>query len=429
MTQQDTKNKPVARCFALLCLYLTPVFDILNGIFANSGLLSIGQATHTVMIIGNIFFILLLGYRKPVCATLFSSLYFLFFVLVQALLSNGLSLNTDLNYSSKLLLFLTEWLFLKSCVDGKIISEKDFVSFLKYSMALIPLSILFAKITGTMKLSYGGEVGTKGYFTSLNALTIILITLVILAVHFAIYNKSSWLWAVFNIVAVFLLGSKSPFIFLAAALVLAVLFNSKNRLKMIAFLTIIAVGCYIVVHFFFSNEFTKIIQWQTSFMDRAAQTDNWTQYLLSGRNQLLTAGWTVFLGHLPPIAFLFGIGPYTLQSGIGSILNLSSLRGVEMDFAEIFFAYGAVIALPLYYIILKAFTWKAKDQKTAFCDNLCLGGMLIFSIFGGHVLTEAISATYLAMLLAFKYCRQRSLCLTEECSRNDSACSKYFKAV
>ena len=107
---------------------------------------------------------------------------------------------------------------------------------------------------------------------------------------------------------------------------------------------------------------------------------------------------------------IFGKGYFAPHNEIGLIMGASSndVRPIEMDWADIFMSYGLVgfvftygIALFLLYITFK----KRKNKETQFYFiALCI--LIIFASTGGHVYGEAISATFLGIILAGSYMKE-----------------------
>lgn len=378
-------------------MFSTPLIDLMNGLLGGHS--SFGQAVRSLLVAFNIFIIFTENNNKARQSTLLLLFIFGFNTIIFTINYSMVSLSTNVAYFMKLLLFFTQVHLLIIEIDKERISEVDFDKFWNYSFFIIPVSLLITKLMGI------GTQGIGGLFSSINAISIILVVQIILLFSYAQRNYRYWILLAVNVIAVLMMGRKSPLLFIAFSFLVIMLFQSKHRLKFII-ITILGLAIvYYVVGHYLQNQWNELLGYQEYWYREAKNSGNWSNFIFSGRNNLLSSTWNE-LKHrgLLLIAILYGLSPFGLGKVTSISLGLTSLRGIEMDPVEIMLSYGVVAVIMLYSIFIKSLKWKINNKDNLLIINLAIICALIHSIFGGHTITEAVGAAYSSYLIAYKYC-------------------------
>ena len=133
-------------------------------------------------------------------------------------------------------------------------------------------------------------------------------------------------------------------------------------------------------------------------------------YLLSGRNWVLETAYEEVISHMSLLSLIVGKGYFAPHNKVALLMTGTGnqVRPIEMDWADIFVAYGLIgvlftygVALVLLYRVYKG---RKNKEIQMFFVALCI--MVIFASTGGHVYGEAISATFLGIVLAGCYMKE-----------------------
>ena len=159
-----------------------------------------------------------------------------------------------------------------------------------------------------------------------------------------------------------------------------------------------------IVQQYFEEQWASIFAYQNYSYLQATKTGDYLTYLLSGRNMLFLS----FVKDISGIGniimlVLVGISPFGVFQHVGNYLSLNRIRGIEMDPLELFFSYGIIVMGFCYSFFIRALSWRMKNKSNSIYLNLALICTLIYSVLGGHAMTEAISGTYCAILIAYKF--------------------------
>ena len=380
--------------YVLFTLYSAPLIDVINSF------LVIAQVIRTVLIVINIWLIsrhIPKKWKRDVKALVF----FCFFVVLQfsiiLLFANFESVNVNLGFNLKIILFLSETILLFIAVDRRLINKSSIDSFWKYSCLVVPALILIANV---IKINIRG---TAGWFVSTNAMSIVLTIQFVICLYLIDESKKMWLLLVLQMLAVLILGTKSPIVFIVLIVVACILFYSKHRIQVIIISFLGGICVYYVLVHYFSNQLDAILSYQQYHMTAALDRGDFFSYLFSGRNNLLYTALAILREKsLLIIAVLLGVSPYVLFS-LNGMMNNSSIRGIELDPAEILLSDGILFFLWIYSYYIRMIKIKLYDKKKNFILNCLIICLLLYSILGGHGITEAISATYSSIVIATKY--------------------------
>ncbi len=382
------------RIYVLFTIYSAPFIDLLNGVVGN--VFPIGKAARTCMLFLNLLFawhhIPESLKRKNVTAFFIIS-YFMAQTFIIGIMHSG-TLVHNLGFGMKVTLFLSEMILIMNCVKRRIITYFDIELFWKFSCWFIPLSLIATKTLNVINVVLYTRAGL---YASVNAMSIIFVIQFVLSIYYAENNRIFWGAVLLNIVAAALLGTKSPYLFMVAVVLALFIFYSGYRIRLILLVSVGIALAYVLLGTLFANQMAPLIEYQKYYLRLVDNTDTLWGYLFSGRNVMLQNAWDSLTGKsLRFVAIIFGVGH-------------STLSGIEMDFFEILFSFGAFIAVILYSMILDAFKWKCINKSCCLFLNLALICMLVAGTLGGHTFLEAIAGTYSAILIGYKYSAKTSI--------------------
>lgn len=376
------------RNYIIFTLFSTPFIDLINGLIGET--VRFGQMARSAILVLNV---LLCVKHIPKEKKKWNNLFIMAvtYAIIQAFLSGIISSGnfiSNLVFDTKYLLFLSEAILIINNLELGRISKKDIDRFWKFSCWFVPVSLIVAKY-----VNIGNFAGDKaGLYASSNAVTFIFIIQFLLSIYYARESKICWISTFLNIVGIFLIRTKSPYLYVAAIVAFLIVFYSKHRIR-----TIIIVAASIIVgYYIYSNYFESILdvfmQYQTYHLKTALQNGKIWDYLFSGRNVMLMKCWNglgSFSNKL--FALLFGVGIEAFPSSI------------EMDFFEILLSSGFFVTLVIYLFIFKSFKWNSNDKIEKMFLNLAIIVFISYSTLGGHTLLEGIASMYSAILIGLKY--------------------------
>lgn len=382
--------KPNIRNYVLFTMFSAPFIDLLNSLYGNT--IPVGKLTRTCLLLLNLYFMLLHipnKLRMQNGILVFVAFYLIIHSLFLDMFFINGTLTHNFNFSTKLLLFLSEMMLIINSTERRIIGKADIEMFWKFSCWFVPASLLGAKI---FNITSSYMKTNAGLYSSVNAMSIILIIQFILSIYYAGQNYKYWGAVLLNALATALLGTKSPYLFIAVVICTLLLFYSKHRLRMLVFILAGFFLAYFFLGKFFSAEIGAILSYQKSYISSVKNNQNtiWG-YLFSGRNVMLQNTWNeIKAASLSFVAIIFGVGH-------------STLGGIEMDLFEILLSSGIIVTFLIYMVLLNSFRWNCTDKNRNLFLNLALVCMLAFSTLGGHTFLESIAGTYSAILIGYKY--------------------------
>lgn len=400
------------RTITVFLLSITILVDYLNGLIVKA---QIGMLFRLVCI-GFFLYVTAVNSRKIFIFSVSLISFFLansfFSFLVH---QNTAGLVYDIKMGLKMSMSMIVFGALIAMAKSKQINRKDILRILRNNLLYAPILIIGSRILNIGQASYvHNSSGFKATFLSLNSINIALLVLF----SYVFYNlciraqKTKWfVLLIYLVIPMFMLGTKSNLIFLVFVPVLYICLNIKKRSTFfficIGAIVVVCVAAIMIRIDFFSLPFVTLILERQIFLFK--QRDLIT-YLLSGRNWVLETAFKDVICHMGIFTMIFGKGYFAPHNEIGLIMGASGndVRPIEMDWADIFMSYGLVgfvftygIALFLLYITFK----KRKNKETQFYFiALCI--LIIFASTGGHVYGEAISATFLGIILAGSYMKE-----------------------
>lgn len=370
--------------YVLFTMFSAPFIDLLNGIVGDS--LPVGQIARTLILLFNLY-LCMKHMPQRTKKWNYSLLIVAAYIVIHSIITGALSgadYIQNLNFSMKYMLFWSEAVVLITFLERGKISKRDFDAFWKFSCWFVPVSVIVAKLL---------RIGSRaGMYSSVNAMSFVFIVQFFISIYYTRYDKSCWIHVFLNMLAVLLLGTKSPYLYMAAIVLSLIVFYSKHRIRLILIMLIAVLVGYFTLNKYFSYVVNQFMEYQTFHLNNALASGRIWDYLFSGRNNMLLNFW----GELGKK----GMRPLALLSGIG---RGAFPNGIEMDFFEILFSDGLVVTWALYFFILSSFQWNSSDKTEKVFMNIAIVVFVSYSSLGGHTLLEAIAATYAAILVSFKY--------------------------
>lgn len=316
----------------------------------------------------------------------------------------------DITESTRLLLSIIITFGLIDMINKKTIKRDILVDVIYTSVKIIFWVYLICFVTGIGKSTYG-DAGYKAIFNANNGLTITLIVLFIFQIERTYETKKiiDIIYTLFLLIALFLLGAKSSYIFIVFYFIMKLLLENKliSTLKylFIAFISILVL--YYIISIFFKSEILDIINRQLYFLD--AESDSLITFFLSGRDEFLQASMMNFKNNFSLHSLLFGFGSYYHQIETANILGVYDFKNIEMDLFDIIFSNGLIGVLLTYGVFIHIFMKNVFEniklkRHSELISFICI---IIFSITGGHVFTDAMASTYLAIVTSLIFCTKQ----------------------
>ncbi|MGI6325025.1 MAG: O-antigen ligase family protein [Bacilli bacterium] len=253
--------------------------------------------------------------------------------------------------------------------------------------------ILLSFITNTAFNSYDAvKLGQSGYFHAANEIGAIIAILLPFTIDYLANNITTKkiLYFLLVVIAILILGTKTPFISLVICMVVYLFkfINNKNILKltMLSIVSIIFFGFLLTLTPIYKNliihlEYLKIDNIKELIFD----INSFDHFFLGSRFRLFIENTMFYLDN--PINYqLFGVG----------YLNYSKL--IEMDFFDILYRQG-LIGFSLYFIpIIYLFNIYKKYYNAKYTLSIIL--IVLVAGVVGHVLVAPAVSIFVATILA-----------------------------
>ncbi|MBS5950624.1 MAG: O-antigen ligase family protein [Clostridium sp.] len=303
---------------------------------------------------------------------------------------------------AKIALMPTIVLGLISMWRDRLITYKGLKRVIDISINLLLIIYIVGLVFGLGGQIYSGA-GYKSVFNANNSFNIVVIVLFIFQMEntFKSKKKLDILKGLMLILILLFLGSKASIMFIPFYFILKIIiefrnFNKKSLLKWIG----IALGLALILFIIFNEKINAIINHQLYFLNKESQSI--ITFILSGRDKFLSVGFDGFMNNLSMLSLFLGIGSYFNQYLISIALGYPTIKNIEMDFFDILFSYGVIGVLLTFgiviYIVVKNIKKIIKNRLTA--ELIAVSAMILFSFLAGHVFPDAMSATYLAIIVA-----------------------------
>ncbi|WP_206170504.1 O-antigen ligase family protein [Flagellimonas maritima] len=382
--------------------------DSINGYFKlnnSSFTFPISQIYKT----GILLLILLRLHRKAFFLFIIACTFSILFLptILQFVQGYSVSIYSD---SLKIVKYLTPIIcfvyFRELFLQNRIWTIKKLFFFIRISYIIIVVNVLM-KFVGLGFSLYRSGIGSKGYIYAGNEIsTVFLILYAVLAFELIAKGKKIrfWVFFAFTINVAFVLGSKSAIlgVLLVALLLrvrpLAILASSK---KLGNFMVVSAVVIPLGI-FWFLNRVVSSELFQNRILYYYNKVDLLT-LILSSRNLYFQTAFDIYKNNYNTLEKLIGIGQSRYEEITG--------HTIEMDFLDIFFAYGVTgIFLFLGTILLACYLfYKRKDNVNypfARLSYLFFILLVIISSLAGHVFSSGIAGIFIGFVFAMTYLRR-----------------------
>ena len=277
-----------------------------------------------------------------------------------------------------------------------------------FSFIIIVLNI-FLRLFGLgfpMYVLNGLEIGSKGFFYAGNEISAtLLIVSSFLMYWFKLYNKKILFLIIgfITILTSLYLTSKTAILgSLLTLLYIQILNPASNKISaksiffyVIFFLFIIPTGTYFIINYLDSSDLMTRI---TYFWDRL---DIYT-FIFSSRNIYLFDFFEIYKKEYNIIEMIFGVGQSSFES-------LNNDQIIELDFFDIYFAYGLIgTILFVFYILYILINAKLKTMSGNFFIfshySIYISVLLItLSFFSGHIFNSGMAAVFIGCVFALMY--------------------------
>lgn len=397
-------SKEIVSKLLWLELYITVFLDVANELLGFIGFpLVLGQVVRACFLFVNFIAVLELGTRRTAQMMVLIYVFFAIMIIKEVVLGvNAIAYAGQ--YWAKTLLYISTFYAIRSAGLYSFMRIDQIEHFFKLSIVFVASSFVILAVFGFLPQD-SFDSGYEGEILSKNSMSATLLMLFSFSLFLLFKKRISFIWVAVVAFSLFMLGSKSTILFsliIAAACVL----HEVRRLNITGLFTIaillMGFSCVLAINWDFVSQ---VIQSQ---LDRyqyvmTQQGGSIADYLLTGRNDLLEAGVAYFWESASPLSLIAGTGVSALGYGVADIVNSpSSIRGIEMDLFEIVLASG-VIGLTVVLLPLCTLLRDAKGRKSGGAFYLYVGALAVvaFMIFGGHVITEGMPASYFGIYLAY----------------------------
>jgi hypothetical protein len=394
-----------------LMFALLPV-EMLHGFLLHSGFnlpLSVGQLFKLILLTLLLLSFLVELNRLFICLFLFALMSIP--SIVQALLHLNTSiLFTDFIKVSRYLMPLIVFLFFKKIIIRGRKSEMILIfKLVQFSYLIFVLNILLKYIGLGYAMYPNGDFGSKGFFFAGNETSALLIILSAI-IGYNIFRKEKklryFLFFLFNLFIGLTISSKTG----TLGILLVFLFIPMKRfrlkirlryLKSIIISTILIVPIVVILtwKFIVASPVFKRLDFFWRELD-------FLTFIFSNRNNFFEKSWNVYLEKYNFIEKIIGVGQTTYES-----LNGDSI--VEIDIADIFFAYGFVGLLMFVLIMFMTYYQAIKFRATINYPFAGLVSLMILILLGistiaGHVFSSGMSAVFIGLLFSLMYYKKDS---------------------
>lgn len=404
--KKDIGIKEFTRFLTSFLLIISPVIDLLNGVFSKLSFFSPGQIFRPFIMLLSIVLIYFLSKRAfklllIIIGAMGITALLNYFLFHQSLQEQVLW-NARIMYTLVLtILFISSF----SSFNERFINRS--ITYLEIAVGLIAFVIVLSALTGTGFNTYetAQGVGNKGFFLGQNDITAIISLSFPLVMYRFITEKENKITRGLNVLAVFfaaiLLGTKSGlfFIFISLGIIIyifaepkrAVSFVKKN-IKPFMIISILIIILITGFSLYFKQSLENWISYQAYFF---LKSHSFITYLLSGRNKSILPMLEVLKDH--PVYLFIGTTFIKGQQLISDKIGYPIF--VEFDPLSIFFYNGIFIFILYFLVYIRLFKYIPTLLKGSILDKILLlsfGIGLLYSTLGGHVLPSGIAGTYFA---------------------------------
>lgn len=397
----------------LAMFFLLPV-DMINGVLLKGGItfpISIGQV-YKLFILMLIFARLLIRPKMD--------FIFLIGVFVLFSIPSFIQIYTNSSYTPRIVLddliktskyisvFLALIYFSRVYRYPGILTSKLIRSWLVFSYIIFAINILLKYVGLGFPFYEYNNTGTTGFFYAGNEISALhLVLYAMLAYHIYEIKKAKTLFFIFFLFNLFLgitITSKTAMlgIVLVTALILANPENLKriSLRKIIIWVSSILLIIPLLVYFVFRLLRNSLI-WER-FYYFYIKWDIVT-FIFSERNLRVEKMLPIYIEKWTFIEQIIGGGQYFYENQLGNV--------IEIDFLDIFFAYGPtgmiIFILTVTLLFLKAYVQYRNGYPYARLSFLMLFVLVLESSIAGHVFNSGIAGIYIGACLGLMFYKPR----------------------
>jgi hypothetical protein len=388
--------------YFLICV--TPFIDLLNGlvffVLKIDLPLSPGQVIRSFLFVIMLYLILKRNPKYFLFIISFVALFCLCILMQQFWVFNvGLQ---DFVIAFKYIFTFASIYFFLAYADT-LDREKVIKSLILASTSIATIVVVLG-LSGVGLATYGTGEGQKGLFKANNDITAVLSMIIPFIVYRLSINYSSAKLVILfmNVLGIVFVGSKTGMgmaVIMVGIYCLVVLFkqNTISRIKIIGLCSVVVFAVYSFCRDAICSAVTNIVTRQTYFFNNL----DLPTYLLSGRNIGAMASLKA-LSNSNIIVNFFGVG---YINGLNVLLPNFGGITIEMDYFELYYFYGIIIAT-IYAAVIIRFLYKVTKQMFrmrniyTFMLGISFYGSTLISFFGGHVLSSAIAGTIYGVIIS-----------------------------
>ncbi|MFQ3332611.1 MAG: hypothetical protein ACI8ZH_000503 [Flavobacteriales bacterium] len=254
------------------------------------------------------------------------------------------------------------------------------------------------------------EIGSKGFFYAGNEVSAVLIILSSFLMYWYQFHDKKMLFIIVGALAVLTglyLTSKTAILGTVFTFFYFFIFNpnrNKSSIKkklsfLLSFFILLPLGLYIIVEYLKTSD---VMQRFSYFWN---ELDIYT-FILSNRNTFLFDFIEIFKKEYNIIEMIIGVGQSTFET-------LNNNHIIELDFFDIYFAYGIIgILLFLFYISFLLIQSKIKSLNrntylfSSYSKYIAIL-LIALSFLSGHVFNSGMAAIYIGCVFSLMYYKSK----------------------
>lgn len=394
----------------LLMLALLPM-DMINSIMLKNEIIlpiTLGQLFKLIIIAVLFFRFYLFNFKL----LLTSCLLFLL-LLIPSFYQIFIQLDASFLFSdivkvSKYLMPLLSFFFFREYIKHQEPTEiKKLFNLVWFSYIVLVVNILMKYVGFGYPMYASGDIGSKGLFYAGNETSALLIILTSILAYEMFFKKKGWQFYLFTIFSLFIglsIGSKTGTLGVLLLLVLIPLKRpsiksnteefKKLGYKVFGFIPIMAFGTWIALKH--TSGYGRIsYYWE--------KLDVFT-FILSHRNFFCADSYSIYQSKYNFIERIIGVGQTKYEL-------LNNFKIIEIDIADIFFAFGFIGLFLFVFLIfnLMSQSWKLSKLKEHPYTNFVF--LMVFVLLGissiaGHVFSSGMSAVFIGLLFSLMYIKE-----------------------
>jgi len=390
-----------------LIFALLPV-DMINSVMLRNAIIlpiTLGQIFKLIIIAVLFFRFFLFNFKLLVnsCLMLLLMLLPTFYQMFVQL--DASFLFSDIVKVSRYLTPLFSFFFFKDfIVRQDPIELKKLFKLVWFSYIVLVVNILIKYIGLGYPMYKAGDIGSKGFFYAGNETSALLIILTSILAYKLFLTKERWKFYIFMVFSLFVglsISSKTGVLGILLILILIPLERPTAEIK-IGKLKKLILTLLVSIPLVVSGTWWAVKQ--SSVLDRLSYY--WSKldvltFIFSHRNFFFADAYKVYIEKYSLTEKFIGVGQTRYE-----LLNSSKI--IEIDIADIFFAYGFVgliLFLFLFGILINQ-SWRfSKFKEYKYTNFVFLMALILLAIssIAGHVFSSGMSAIFIGLLFSLMY--------------------------